>query len=472
MPSKAKDEFLRIVARGLEQCLVRRDVLIVLALSGGPDSVALLHAMLALRERFGYRLAAAHLNHAIRAAESDRDEAFVRSLCARLEIELCVERAVGLSPELPNLEERARDARRAFLEAAAERLGAAHVALAHHEGDQAETVLLRLLRGAGVAGLGAMSLRGPGRFIRPMLSATRAKVLAWLRALGADFMNDASNDSRAMLRNRIRHELLPMLERDYAPGLGARLCDLSSEMRSLDDFITASARAELATIRAGAAIDLFRFAATPPALQAAVVRQFLNEQLGGLRRIERVHIDAICRLCLTGPPNGTLALPGGVVITREYRLLRVARRGGEPAQRFTVALPAKGSVAIAEAGFAFDTATVAVRLASARDASPAVKFEARFEAKFEALFDAREAGAGLLVRNFVRGDRISPIGMSGSRKLTDVFIDARVPRPKRATFPVVEVNGVIAWLPGIVRGRVAMVTEATQTLLRVRASSI
>src|SRR5271166_1655496 len=130
-PSNPEKRFLRAVAASLNRIGVPRDATILVALSGGPDSVALFHALRAMRERFGFRIIAVHLNHAIRGDESDRDEAFVRELCARCEVDLIVERAAGLSADMPNLEERAREARHVFLKAAAERIGADYIAIAH-----------------------------------------------------------------------------------------------------------------------------------------------------------------------------------------------------------------------------------------------------------------------------------------------------------------------------------------------------
>jgi tRNA(Ile)-lysidine synthase len=456
--SHTEKRFLRCVAESLQRIGVARDALVLVALSGGPDSVALFHALSALRERCGYRLVAAHLNHGIRGAQSDRDEAFVRELCARCATELILERAAGLSADLPNLEERAREVRQAFLHEAAERAGAQYIAIAHQADDQAETVLMRMLRGAGAAGLAAMAERGPGRIIRPMLAVTRDEVDAYLEGIGEESVNDSSNQSAAMLRNRIRAELMPMLERNYAPGLRGRLAGLAAEMRALDDFVSTAARREIASMAAGDGLDISRFAGLHPALQAEVIRQYLKSAGGSLRRIERVHIDAIRQLCLDGPkssPNGALDIPG-LRIVREYGKLKVAPAERHPAASFMVRL-GLGSIEIAEAGFVFEMTS---------DSRALIRNPA---SKFEALFDAA-AMPELTVRNFRPGDRMAPLGMTGHRKVKDIFIDHKLAPGKRATFPVVELGGAIAWLPGMVRGRVGLVTEASEKVVLLRAS--
>jgi tRNA(Ile)-lysidine synthase len=456
MKSKPPARLLRAVCDGLKRIGVRSDAMVLVALSGGADSVALVHAMLALRERFGYRIAAAHLNHAIRGAESDRDEIFVRELCGRCEVKLAVERASDLSFDTPNLEERARGARHAFLNSTADRLGADYIAVAHQADDQAETVMMRLLRGAGAAGLAAMAERGPGRIIRPMLAVTRAEVTTYLRSIGEKFVNDSSNQSSAILRNRIRADLIPMLERNYAPGLRGRLMRLASEMRALDDFVSTAARREMELSASEDGLDISRFAELHPALQAELIRQYFKHASGSMRRIERVHIEAVRHLCLEGPANGSLDIPG-LRLRREYGTLKVAGADRRPSAAFMIRLE-PGSIEVPEAGFVFEM-TLVSRKASVEPVS-----------KFEALFDGAEASGELTVRNFRNGDRVAPIGMTGHRKVKDIFIDHKLATSARVTFPIVEMKGAIAWLPGIVRGRVGLVTERTENVLRIRAS--
>jgi len=462
MSRDARNTVPDAVAGALARMRVSRGALILVALSGGPDSVALVHALLGLRERFGYRIAAAHLNHALRGAESDRDSAFVRALCARLAIELTVERAAGLNPHAPNLEERAREARHEFLGRVADRIGAAHIALAHHAGDQAETVIMRMLRGAGAAGIGAMAESGPARLIRPMLTVGRSAILRYLEAIGAGFVEDTSNASTGPLRNRIRHELLPMLEREYAPGAARRLAALAAEMRLVDEFVVRAAERELAAMRAGESeFGLWRFATLDPALRAPLVRAFLRSSIGDLRGIGRAHVDAVVRLALDGPPNGEVVLPRGWRAQREYDRLRIDRIARTPAPKFAVPLAFDGTTEVRESGFVFDA-----RVLARSDAS--IPPDDR-----HAVFDAGVIGGrSLVVRNFVAGDRIEPLGLGGTRKVKEVFIDRKVPRRRRASWPVVTLADEVVWLPGLSRAARARVTSATEIVLSVEARGV
>jgi tRNA(Ile)-lysidine synthase len=462
MSQRQRKAFLAEVRHTLERVGVRPGAAMVVALSGGADSVALLHALVELRESCGLRLTAAHLNHALRGDESDCDQRFCRDLCARLKVEFVVERATELVAQMPNLEEAARQARHEFLNRAAVQTGSDYVALGHHADDQAETVVMRLLRGAGVAGLSAMAETGPGRLIRPLLSLSRGDILSYLEEIGAAFVTDASNFSSALLRNRIRHDLLPTLNREYAPGTSRRLAALAAEMQSVDSFLSRAAARELsAMVPAGGQLDLSRFARVDPALRLSVLRQYLATHLGSLRRVNRDHLEGLSHLCLAGPVNGEISLPGGRRAVRQYDRLRIADRAPAVRANFSTPLCFEGTTEIAEAGLAFEASLVgAGEVAMPSDHSAA-------------LFDVQAIAAdGLTARNVKPGDRIRPLGMAGTRKVKDVFIDKKLPLGLRGRFPVVAMGARIVWLPGILRGDGALVSKASRTVLQIRARQL
>src|SRR5215472_6520654 len=359
MSLRQRKAFLAEMRESLERIGVRPGSGVLVALSGGADSVALLHALVELRESSGFRLAAAHLNHALRGDESDRDQSFCHDLCGRLKVDFLVERATELTPQMPNLEEAARQARHAFLTRAAVQTGSEFVAVGHHADDQAETVLMRLLRGAGVAGLSAMAETGPGRLIRPLLSLSRRDILRYLEEIGATFVTDASNFSSALLRNRIRHDLLPTLNREYAPGTSKRLAALAAEMRSVDGFLARAAARELSGMSpVEGELDLLRFAGVDPALRIPVLRQYLATHLGNLRRVNRDHLEGLNHLCLVGPVNGAISLPGGWCAVRQYDRLRISAHAPTLHPKFSTPLVFEGTTEIAEAGLAFEASLV------------------------------------------------------------------------------------------------------------------
>ncbi|MGC2761596.1 MAG: tRNA lysidine(34) synthetase TilS, partial [Candidatus Binatus sp.] len=223
--------------------------------------------------------------------------------------------------------------------------------------------------------------------------------------------------------------------------------------------------------RRGGAFDVSGFSGVNRAVQAVAIRRLLSERMGSLRRISRAHIEAVRQLILEGGPSDSIDLPGGWRAEREYNFFRLvhSRAGSKTgaavgtAAGFSVAIAADGITVVEAAGFNFEASTIAAADLSMPDTSFSLV----------AMFDAAKiADAGLVARNFMKGDRMHPMGMRGTRKVHDVFVDGKLPRASRERFPVVTVGGEIAWLPGLARADCALVTKATETILRVEASAI
>jgi tRNA(Ile)-lysidine synthase len=457
-----------VVSAALDRLkLVRRDRLVV-AISGGPDSVALLYVLKRLQEHSPYRLIAAHLNHQLRGAESDNDETFVRSLCGALGIELVVERAM-LGGRSANLEERARTVRYEFLNKTADMMAAQHIVLGHHADDQAETVLMRLLRGSGAAGLSAMAETGPGRLFRPLLSLRREALLAYLAAVKADYVLDSSNLAGGALRNRVRVALLPQLEQEYALGLASRLTELASEMRQIDGYITEHARQHLASRlmpvpRSPEAwyLDLRSFGAIHSAVASAMMREMLRDCIGELRHIERAHISAMCRLAGTGNPSGSIELPRGWRFRRQYQAAVLERRrsaGNQPSYAFELE---PGENVLGSSGL-----ILAMKVLT-RGESGFPRYPWHPPTAAEAYVDA-DVVSSLAVRAWHPGDRIKPIGMRGGRKIQDVFVDRKVPASARTRWPVVVTADEALWIPGLIRSRLGLISRESEKVLHLQA---
>jgi tRNA(Ile)-lysidine synthase len=208
-------------------------------------------------------------------------------------------------------------------------------------------------------------------------------------------------------------------------------------------------------------LDLSRFARVDPALRIPVLRRYLTAQLGSLRRVNRDQMEALNRLCLAGPANGEISLPGGRRAVRQYERLRITSRAPALHPKFSRTLVLEGTTEIAEAGLAFEASLVgAAEVAMPADHS-------------SALFDIQAIVAeGLTARNFKPGDRIRPLGMTGTRKVKDVFIDRKLPPPLRGRFPIVAMGTRIVWLPGILRGDGALVSAASETVLQIRTRQL
>jgi tRNA(Ile)-lysidine synthase len=321
----------------LRQMSIGTDVSLIVAVSGGADSVALLDALLRLRKhnQAPQTIQAAHLNHQLRGEESDGDENFVREMAASLDIRFIVDRiAVGAhaQAERQNLEAMARRLRYEFLTRSAEEFGAQFVCTAHTQDDQAETVLMRLLRGSGTDGLrGVHSIRPLSKtvkLIRPLLSVSRTEVIAHCAYHKLEFRSDSSNFSLDFTRNRIRHELMPLL-RSFNPRADealARTADLSAGDQ---DFLGQISADVLAEARLDLDLDMKLLRKQPTAIRRRVLRLWLSEHRAGLQRIEAVHLEAIEQLIARGHGGRTIELPGGWRVWLKSGRLKIAQLSGE-----------------------------------------------------------------------------------------------------------------------------------------------
>jgi tRNA(Ile)-lysidine synthase len=289
---------------------------LVVGLSGGADSVALTDVLASLQRRHGFRLVAAHLDHGLRPG-SVEDAAFCHALCATLGVPFRGGSAPvrdRASREKGGLEQAARHERYSFLRRVKDDEGAAWVAVAHTQDDQAETLLLRLLRGAGASGLAGMRRRH-GDLARPLLGVPRLRVLEHLRARGLAWREDPSNADPAHLRNRVRHELIPYLDQRFNPRVREALARTAALLADEASYLAAQAEALVAGIASrdgeGLVLDRRQLAAAPTALARAAVRLAL-QRAGGLVGIDRGHVDRLLRVAASAAPAGRhLRLPGG-----------------------------------------------------------------------------------------------------------------------------------------------------------------
>ena len=427
---------------------------VLVAVSGGADSVALLHTLVALAPAWRLRLSALHVDHGLRP-DAARDADVVQALGARLGVPVEVAR-VAVSPR-GSLEAAARAARYAALDAAADRVGATRVALGHTADDQAETVLMRLLEGAGVRGLaGIPPVRG--RFVRPLIERRRVEIVAELRRAGLAWIEDPTNADARFLRNRVRHELLPLLAQAFAPDVAAALARVAALARGTIDALDRVAAAELErwAERAGGALTLPRaaLAALPPPVAAEVLRRAALE-LGGRAPLRAWAHRGLARALASPAPRRALRL-GGVTLEISGPRLRLAAAPAPPLPPRALAVP--GRLALPELG-----RTLEARVLDARGYTVP-------RAADRVAFDADALPAALTVRRRRAGERFTPFG-SGERRLKTFLIDAKVPRWERDRVPIVEAAGAILWVGGLRRGAQAPVAAATRRVLELALSA-
>ncbi|WP_027717444.1 tRNA lysidine(34) synthetase TilS [Desulfovirgula thermocuniculi] len=455
----------RVLAFVRRQGMIAPGDRVLVAVSGGPDSVALLHLLWRLRAELGISLAVAHLNHMIRGEEARADALFVQDLARSLGLAAFVEEfdvpAFREKTRL-SLQEAAREARYQFLEALARREGTSRVALGHHADDQAETVLLNFLRGAGPAGLkGIPPVRGI--YIRPLLCVRRKEIEAYCRQFSLPAREDPSNKKPVYTRNRLRLELIPHLEKEYNPRLVRSLVNLAELCREENAYLEEqAARLLQEALRAAGggalALDARALRSAPRALARRVVRQAWRRLTGAPGELSFERVEAVMGLLEEGGEGRLVELPRRVGVRRLGGELRFAAAGeeeeGVPFYRYPLAVP--GATYIPEID-----RTVVARLVPVGEAPPPKNLSPR-----EALLDYDLLPPGALeVRRRCEGDRFHPLGLPGATKLKKFLINQGVPRAERDRLPLVVCGGQILWVGGVRIAEPWKVTSRTQRCL-------
>ena len=469
---QAEDMLIKVRKTIKKHDMLRKGDHVLVGVSGGADSVALLAALNHLRPAWGLTLTAAHFNHKTRAAESNRDEAFVRNFCKFIGIAVvCGSLEKGTRPRGLSTEDFLRRSRYGFFEKARRKAGADRIALGHHQGDQAETVLMNVIRGAGLAGIsGIPPVRNAGTIIRPLIDCTRREIVDYLAGEGLSFVDDSSNTDERFLRNRVRAHLMPELEKSYNPAIREALCRLADVFRVDNDYITGEAQLRLAHWRDGRLQDkplevpIAEIKDLHPALQRRVILDIAREISAADASIGFEHVRAVLALAGGTNPGGSLDLPGGILVRRKYGLIefrRAARPGrrprngatpGDATETFSHEVSIPGTVRIAGLG-------ISIRFRELRRVPSVLSAQRR------AYLDMDRIAFPLFVRSVSAGDRIQPLGMKGTRKLKSVFIDEKIPREQRGTTPVLADAISVLWVPGVRFSERVRVGKGTKRVL-------
>ena len=428
---------------------------VLVACSGGADSTALLLALLELSGEYDLRIAVAHFNHRLRRA-SDQDERFVIRLARKLGLPVYVKREDIRAWALKhgqNIEEAGRERRYRFLRDTASRVGARKIATGHTLTDQAETVLMRLLRGTGPRGLEGIAPCVDNLIIRPLIDIERREVEAYLRSSETPHREDESNRNLDYLRNRVRRRLIPYLEKSFDPKIVRHLGKLAEISREEEKVWAelCGAEEERSIIRRKGTVflDARRLSALPPGSGRRLVRAFLAAVKGDLRRFTFRDVEAVRLLA----EQKEAALPGNLFLSRERGLISVKEKT-KPAPRFEHKWDGKKRLAIP-----------ALRLSFVGRIKKGMTKLPSYDDRRRALVDAGKINFPLLVRNCREGDRYRPLGSPGRKKLAEIMRSKGIPPGERGRHPVFISGEEIIWVSGLPIADDHRVTPATRRVL-------
>lgn len=465
-------------------CPTRPGDTLLVAVSGGPDSVALLHLLLRVRDTLGLNLHAAHLNHRIRGEEAREDARFVAELAAAHGLTLH-----GRTVDVPALREKeggslealARRERYGFLEEARAVAGAKWVVTGHTADDQVETFLLNMIRGAGPRGLGGMLPVGPGSMCRPLLTSWRAEILAFLDEENADYRMDSSNRDVTLTRNRVREHVVPLLTGEFGKGVTSVLARESQLMNEVDDFLSLEGARILRSANLGREpgesgpeirLSIPELKKYHKVLQRSALRAAVEDLVGDLDEVTLAHVDAVLDLCGSDRGTGGVDLARGLTARREYDALTLGP-AGEPAE-FAAPQPSP-PIDLNRDG---ETRWGAIHLSWGLAPSGGPDLESCVGAPEKSCFDREGLVPPVYLRAARTGDRIEPLGMEGSQKISDLLINRKVPRRLRTRVALLCDNGGaeggerILWVTGHRRAGHAPVLPDTSQVVIFEAETI
>jgi tRNA(Ile)-lysidine synthase len=463
----------KVEKRILEVKLIEPQDTIVVAVSGGPDSVALLHVLHRLSLSHKWQLIVAHVNHLFRGAESDAEAMFVEKIAGELGIRIeiaNIDLPAYIAQTDLNAQVASREKRYDFFHQIAEKYQAQKIALAHHANDQAETVMMRILRGTSVFGLSGIPerrLEKKVELIRPFHRIYQSEVEAYCRKNNLNYCIDSSNGKRIYFRNQVRLDIIPYLQ-SFNNKLPESLNRLSDIMQQESDYVHAQTVCVYDSIvskqKTSIHVSRLDFIALPIALQRRIIKLMIDEFLGKQEAIDFTGLE-LARSAITQDHKSNLKLHvhKKISLVREYDDIRLVT-STNPSLAYSYVIDRNTTeICVPEMGVVIQMQYIDVD----HEISDYITDVSKKQAN-EAIFDAEQLIFPLHVRNRCSGDRIEPFGISGSKKIKDLFIDLKVPPSQREKLPMImDQSDCILWIPSIRRSNHALVNPSTAQVLKM-----
>lgn len=462
-----KKKLLNTIQR---ETLIKEGDKVLVAFSGGPDSSCLLHILASLQEELGIELYSAHLNHQIRGLDAHQDALLAYRESTALGVP-CFLSAVDVPlyarEKKLSLEEAAREVRYHMLFEVKEKLAIDKIAVAHNLDDQAETVLMRIMRGTGLNGLKGMAYKREDGVIRPLMDIKRQEIEDYCAEHQLHTALDKTNEEDEYTRNKIRLLLLPYIEENYASNIKEILSRMSNSLREDSDYIDNIAtelyreigmrhedyaiKFEMETIESFAAPILKR-----------LIRQAYVDLMGTNEGLEAVHMEDALKVINSPRPELSVNLPKGIIVEKKGYNLYVSKKPLEiKTVNFEYEIPLGGSIELAELGIKIETKIMS------KERCKLLPSRANTKA-----FDLDKIQGKLIVRNRKAGDKIKPIGFGGTKKLKDIFIDKKIPRDARERIPIIADESKIIWIVGHDMGEESKIEETTKEVVRITVKPI
>jgi len=448
--------------------LIENGESVIVGVSGGPDSVCLLHALHSLTQELNIKIFASHINHMLRGEESEGDERYVRELCERLGITLHtksfdikkISRDKGLS-----LEETGREVRYHQFALLADHVGAKKIAVAHNKNDQAETVLMRIIRGTGLDGLKGME-HTRGKIIRPLLDISRCDIEKYCGEHSLNPRIDSSNQQSVYTRNRVRLKLIPYIDKLFETDLVESVFKMSTLLREDNDFIEESTvslynQCILKKQKNEIVLDILKIEHHHRAVKKRIMRNALKELKGDLKGIESIHIEDIIDLSLNGRTGAEVHLPCNVRAAKSYSTLRIfihCEEARVPCFNKTISIPGVTSV---------KALGVQVEVSIEENRGCMEKYANEESDSLIQFFDYERLKGGIDIRNRKEGDIFKPLKSNGTKKLKEYLIDNKVPRNLRDEIPLIAKDNEVVWIVGYKTSDKFKVTENTKSVLKL-----
>jgi len=436
---------------------------VIVAVSGGPDSMCLLHILYLLREELNIKLAAAHVNHCLRGEEADADEEYVRKFCNSIGVEFYSKRVdIHNYAQERNLscETAGREVRYDFFQELLHKLKAQKVALAHNANDQAETVLMRIMRGAGMEGLVGIKPVRDNIFIRPIINILRGDIEAYCNENNLGARIDKSNLENIYNRNKVRLELIPYIQENFNKDIVNTLVRLSQTVSKDNEYldIISSDRCELYVSIIGGRVIIRKEAfSEPEAILTRIIRIALLKLVGSLKNFDKLHIYDI--VDIAHRPTGKKAvLPNNVVALNSYESIELYLNRGEleikDQKEYKISINKINDVQCGKY-------KISAKLVERKKM---IDFKNKILTKY---FDYDKIVGDMILRYRKEGDRFTPLGMSGSKKLKDIFIDMKIPQEERNKIPLICFGEDIGWIVGYRVSDKYKVTSESKNILEI-----